>query len=163
MSVASSITVREAQLPKDRATLEAFVLALNRHEAEFAPDRRTDEAVGVDYFAVLAKRAEEHEGRIFVAERGSRLIGWLVSIVDVQMNFIEEDARRIGYVAELYVEPDMRGSGVGRALIERAEADFRARGLRKVSITVLRANVRARAAYEAYGFEPFAIDLVKNL
>ena len=163
MSVERGVAVREARLSEDRATLEAFVLALNRHEAAFASNRRTDEAVGKDYFETLVKRVYEHEGRIFVAERAGKLVGWLVSIVDVQMNFIREEERRIGYVAELFVVEEARRGGVGHALIERAETDFRARGLRKISITVLRANAAARAAYEAYGFEPFAIDLVKNL
>jgi len=163
MSAARDVAVREARLPDERAALEAFVLALNRYEAAFAPNRRTDEGVGADYLATLLERVQEHEGRIFVAERGGKLVGWLVSIVDIQMNFIREEERRIGYVAELFVEEGERRGGVGHALVERAEADFRARGLGKISITVLRANASARAAYKAYGFEPFAIDLMKDL
>ena len=163
MSTRAAIAVREARLPEDRAVLEAFVLGLSRFENAFAPDRRTDEAVGGDYLAVLVKRAQEHEGRMFVAEIEGRPVGWLVSIVDEQMVFIREEDRRIGYVAELYIEPDMRGAGIGRALIERAEADFRARGLRRIAITVLEKNVNAHAAYRAWGFAPAAIDLTKDL
>lgn len=155
--------MREARLPEERAALEAFVVALNRFEHVFEPNRRLDEAVGPDYLAVLIKHVKENEGRIFVAEQKGVLVGWLVSIIETRDVFVREDERKLGYVAELFVEAAARRGGVGRALIEKAEADFRARGLRKMGITVLPGNAGARAAYAAWGFEPSAISLCKDI
>ena len=158
-----NLNVREARLPEDRPALEEFVLALNRFEHAFESNRRTDEAIGPEYFAVLMKRVAENDGRVLVAERNGDLVGWLVSVVDEGPVFVREDKRATGYVIELFIEEGARRSGVGGALLRAAEDDFRARGLRTMMIGVMAGNANARAAYQARGFEPYALQLIKPI
>ena len=55
-------------------------------------------------------------------------------------------------VAGLGVDPEAQGRGVGRALVEAAVAEARARGARKLTLRVLGGNVTARRLYERCGF-----------
>ena len=52
----------------------------------------------------------------------------------------------------LTVDPNRRGLGAGRALVEAAVEEARERGARKLSLRVLGANASARRLYEACGF-----------
>jgi ribosomal protein S18 acetylase RimI-like enzyme len=52
----------------------------------------------------------------------------------------------------LTVDPSRRRSGIGRALIEAATAEARARGMRRLTLRVLGPNKPARRLYESAGF-----------
>lgn len=56
------------------------------------------------------------------------------------------------YVAELYVVPDRRGHGLGRALMDAAMALARERGADHVDLGTSEDDVAARALYESLGF-----------
>lgn len=80
-----------------------------------------------------------------LAEDGGRAVGMAVYGPD----------RAPGGDAELYalyVLPEYWSTGLGRRLMDRVLADLRARGHRRISITVLAGNDRARRFYERYGF-----------
>ncbi len=52
----------------------------------------------------------------------------------------------------LCVRADLRGRGIGRALLEALCAEGRARGYRQARLDVVGGNIRARALYERAGF-----------
>ncbi|WP_299673066.1 GNAT family N-acetyltransferase [uncultured Roseobacter sp.] len=52
----------------------------------------------------------------------------------------------------IFVDPDARGQGVGKALLQAIEAHAVSLGLRKVRLDVIDTNPRARALYEREGF-----------
>jgi GNAT superfamily N-acetyltransferase len=56
------------------------------------------------------------------------------------------------YLAELYVTPDRRGRGLGRALMEAAIDVARKRGADTMDIGVDEPDVAARRLYESLGF-----------
>lgn len=56
------------------------------------------------------------------------------------------------YLAELYVVPDRRGQGIGRALMEATMAAARAEGADTMELGTGEADVTARALYESLGF-----------
>lgn len=53
------------------------------------------------------------------------------------------------YLEDLFVAPDVRGGGVGRALIERVTAEARSRGAGKVYWHTQTSNVPARRLYDS--------------
>jgi ribosomal protein S18 acetylase RimI-like enzyme len=56
------------------------------------------------------------------------------------------------YLAELYVAPARRGRGLGRALMEAALREARARGADTMDIGVDEPDLAARRLYESLGF-----------
>lgn len=58
----------------------------------------------------------------------------------------------VGEVLAIYVEQAYQGRGAGRALMDRAVADLRDRGLDTVRLWVLEENSPARRFYERYGY-----------
>jgi ribosomal protein S18 acetylase RimI-like enzyme len=62
------------------------------------------------------------------------------------------DEPGIGEVDAIYVDAAAWGTGVGRALLARAEEDLRARGFDEAVLWVIEDNPRARRFYEAAGW-----------
>jgi len=56
------------------------------------------------------------------------------------------------YLAELYVVPDRRGQGLGRALMSAAIEEARAQGADHMDLGTSEDDVAARALYESLGF-----------
>jgi ribosomal protein S18 acetylase RimI-like enzyme len=56
------------------------------------------------------------------------------------------------YLAELYVVPDRRGRGIGRALMEEVMTVARAQGAGHIELNTSDDDVAARALYEKLGF-----------
>jgi GNAT superfamily N-acetyltransferase len=56
------------------------------------------------------------------------------------------------YLAELYVRPELRGQGLGRALMEAAIREARDRGTDWMEIAVDEPDVVPRRLYESLGF-----------
>lgn len=56
------------------------------------------------------------------------------------------------YLAELYVRPERRGEGLGRALLEAAIAEARRRGADHMDLGTSEDDVAARSLYESAGF-----------
>jgi GNAT superfamily N-acetyltransferase len=68
-----------------------------------------------------------------------------------------------GYVAVLAVTKEAEGHGVGRALLEAAEAWARARGHRMLSLDTAGINARSRAFYRRGGYNEEFVGFVKIL
>lgn len=62
-------------------------------------------------------------------------------------------ARRVAHITQICVRPELRGSGLGRVLLEAALARLAARGYDGVSLTVTAANDRAVQLYQNLGFQ----------
>ena len=56
------------------------------------------------------------------------------------------------YLEELYVVPERRGRGLGRALLEAVLAYARRRGAARIEVNTSETDVAARALYERTGF-----------
>ena len=64
---------------------------------------------------------------------------------------IGEDGHR-GWIYYLAARPERQGSGLGRALMQAAEAWLRARGIWKVQLLVREENIAVRGFYEHLGY-----------
>lgn len=78
---------------------------------------------------------------------------WLRLPVAFVHNLRAKQEANAAKVVALIVREDTRGQGLGRKLLERAEALARDRGKECLLITVNRANEEARALYERFGFQ----------
>lgn len=61
-------------------------------------------------------------------------------------------------IHDIAVEPDRRGAGIGRHLLDAAEAQARERGCCKLTLEVLEGNHTAVGLYRAVGFAAYELD-----
>ena len=88
---------------------------------------------------------------MLIAENGEKPVGWAFAYDERAELFVVEPERRHGYLAELFLLPQARGKGLGRALIEGCEAWARVRGHKLLTVGVLARNPTAIRAYEGAG------------
>lgn len=144
----------------DRPALLRFVFELNVFEAAFEPDRRTDTDFAGPTLDWRLRNVRDGDGLVLVATDSDDVtVGWMAAHRDEHGPYVRGEVRAFGYIAELYLVPEWRGRGVGRALIEAAKAHFRAQSLTHAVIGALAANAEALAAYTAQGFRPYTTEL----
>jgi aminoglycoside 6'-N-acetyltransferase I len=88
---------------------------------------------------------------VFVAESDGRLVGFLE--LDYRKYAPGCTSSPVPFIEGWYVEPAFRGRGVGRALVEAAEAHSRARGYNEIASDVELENPGSIAAHRALGYE----------
>jgi GNAT superfamily N-acetyltransferase len=154
--------IRAARLPDDEPAILSFIWGLQKFENAFEPNRRLDPAFASEHWPVMRARAIER-GAIFIAEASGKPVGWALVLDEPGDVFVEQAERRHGFIAELFVEPSVRGQGRGRALIAACEDWTRARGLNVLIINVLARNDKAITVYDRDGFVPYNLNLRKYL
>ena len=80
---------------------------------------------------------------VLVGEDGARVVGGVM---------VGHDGHR-GWLYYVAADPDRRGHGVGRRMVEAAEDWLRARGVSKVQLLVRDTNTAVVSFYEHLGFE----------
>ncbi len=88
--------------------------------------------------------------RLIVAEKGRLIVGYAALQKKVQLQF----ARRLMDVQHVFVAEQMRGQGVGRALIASAQEHAVLARCSGLTLGVSPQNQSAHAFYTALGFEP---------
>jgi|SRR5579883_3075574 len=164
-----------ASAPRRRA--DPFVVrraSLADERAVFALWRETDALharLRPDFFRAGSGReparfprlvAGAHE-LLLVAERAGAVIGLLHATLEDTPPTPEMAPRWRLHVADLVVTRDCRRLGIGRALVEHAEAWGRARGAEQLVLTVWSGNRTAERFYRALGLLPVARVLAREL
>jgi GNAT superfamily N-acetyltransferase len=96
-------------------------------------------------FREVIERADAEE-RLWVSERGGEVVGFAYTRVGR-----ESDIPGGGELKLFYVQPELRGSGIGLPLFEHAVGDLEQRGLSPYLYT-LQENEAARTWYEKRGW-----------
>lgn len=133
------VPIAEEHIESFRAALD--VVAKERRYLLFL------EAPPLEEVKAFTRRCIEKGYPRHVALVGSRVVGWC----DVLPN-----DRRVttahGGVLGIAVVPELRGHGIGSALLESVLKKARAAGLTRIELTVRDDNKRAIALYEKLGF-----------
>jgi len=162
------VLIREMRQADREAVIE-LLWQLNRLEAELqldlslVPDRDTSREAAIACFDRDCERAARRKGALMVAERGGAVVGFLCWLVEAAEPFVRPELRCYGYVADLVVASEERGSGIGTRLLVEAERLTRERGLGRLAIGVLGGNDGAARLYRRFGFQPYAAELFKTL
>jgi len=83
-----------------------------------------------------------------VAELAGRVVGYVRQVPPTPL----ASNRHVRQIQGLQVSTDVRGRGVGQALVEAACVAARAQGARRITLRVLGHNIPARRLYERCGF-----------
>lgn len=99
--------------------------------------------------AFITARLERGESVILLARQPD---GSALGFCQLYPSFCSVLAAPIYVLYDLFVVPDARRLGVGRALLLAAEAHARATGHARMDLTTARNNLRAQALYESLGW-----------
>ncbi len=86
---------------------------------------------------------------VLVAEVGGQVAGY----VQLRRSIPLPSQEHVLEIGGLAVDPNYRGTGLGRRLVDEAAQEARRRGATKLSLRVLAPNRAARRVYDSCGFE----------
>jgi ribosomal protein S18 acetylase RimI-like enzyme len=136
--------------PDDHEALLAFWLALVEHHERLAPASHSAPNLREVLASELRRGVTRARCRVLVAERGEERVGFLFA--EIESGGGASDSQAAGWIHELWVEPEARGCGVASALVAEADAFFRARDVRRVSVRVESGNANALEYWGRRGF-----------
>jgi GNAT superfamily N-acetyltransferase len=159
-----SVSIRHAT-ERDEAALTAFAWRLTAFT--LPAWRRPEHIAGADAKAMLAAlRLGSAGNEVFIAQlraqRGADRDGTVAGCLHM-VEAIDFFGLKHGHISVIAVTPEAEGRGVGRALMEHAEAWTKRRGHSLLTLNVFAANERARRFYERAGYAPEVVKYSKPL
>jgi ribosomal protein S18 acetylase RimI-like enzyme len=155
--------IRDYDPARDAPGLHACFVELQEYERALDPTLLPGEAIARPYLERMLERCRDWSGKVFVAEDGGALAGFVCVWARVPQEELDQDPREQAYVSDLVVRADRRGRGIGRALLRRAEEYARAEGAPALGIGVLVRNRGALDLYRELGFGDYLLQLRKEL
>jgi ribosomal protein S18 acetylase RimI-like enzyme len=113
------------------------------------------------YSRWLTSRANDQRSVFLVAERESRIVGFLIAtfVGTIPIYRLEET----GYIHDLWVEPEYRNEGVARQMTMLAVEKFRELGAKQIRLETATANEAARKLFDSCGFRASSIEMLRDL
>ena len=99
--------------------------------------------------AVRGMLEDPRRGALFLAWEGASAVG----LACLSYTWTLELGGLSSWLDELYVEPRLRGAGIGRALLHAAIAEARSAGAAAIDLEVVEGHERASRLYAREGFE----------
>ena len=118
-------------------------------EDTYRGDRKTLKAWAKD---------REPQCRVTVAEDGAGLLGF--TLVRLQPEFMS--GAPSAHLEVIIIDPRADGTGLGKTLLERAEAMVVAEGAQSMTLHVFANNERARSVYDRFGYSGELLRYVKR-
>lgn len=144
------VDVRPATLSDLETVIELRLALLREHESHPVYGRLRADAEAPARHIFAAQIASDGE-TILLALVDGNVVG-IMRCVDSPGSPLLRDSRYC-YVSSVYVRPEMRRSGVLRALFARANAWCSERGLHEMRLHNVPSNPDAAAAWDALGFD----------
>lgn len=149
----STITLQPVESPAQRDGARALIAEYLGWVADIA---RSNYGLSFDVEAMVKSDIEDSSkfypptGRFYLVQRDNRYVG---------VGCLKRLDEGVGEIQRMYLQPQMRGVGAGRLLVERLLQDARQMGYRKVRLESLKALGAAHGLYHAVGFvdvDPYA-------
>jgi ribosomal protein S18 acetylase RimI-like enzyme len=141
---------------KDDA-VEAARLWMRSAEEHTAHDQVYETAPGAEKTMrrFLADVANSGYSFLFVATAGDRTVGFISG--ELRQGSPTFHPRTWASVDDVFVEPEYRNRGMGRALLQSVRDWAQERGADGISLQVAAANARGRKFYEDLGFREISV------
>jgi ribosomal protein S18 acetylase RimI-like enzyme len=161
-SDAPAATIRPAA-PADLAAIGRLGALLVRTHHDFDPERfiaatpQTEHA----YASFLGRQLGEPNAVVLVAERDGEVLGY--TYAGVEGHDYMELRGPAGVLHDIVVDPDQRGSGVGRMLLDATLAALKARGAPRVVLSTAERNEAAQRLFARAGFRRTMVEMTREL
>ena len=155
-------TIRPAK-PSDLAALGRLGALLVQMHHDFDPQRfiaaRPGTAQG--YAGFLGTQLDEPNVVVLVAEQNGEVVGYSYA-GDEGWDYMALRGPA-GVLYDIVVDPDQRGQGVGRRLLDATLAALKARGAPRVVLSTAEGNEAAQRLFARAGFRRTMIEMTREL
>ncbi|MCR5880376.1 GNAT family N-acetyltransferase [Phenylobacterium sp. J367] len=159
--MAADVVIRRAT-PQDAAALGRLGAALVALHHSFDPQRFIAATPQTErgYAAFLKDEAQREGAFVLVAEQAGRVVGYAYgALEDFDWLALRGPC---GAVHDLLVDPDHRGHGTGRRLLEAMAAALLDAGAPRIVLSTAHANADAQRLFAAAGFRPTLIEMARE-
>ncbi len=139
----------------------ALWTALHREHQALDPRYRLADDAAARWSTDFRDWTRSDGSRVWLALDAGRPVGLLTAHLYQPAPVYRE--RLFVHVGDLYVTPGARGAGVGRALLDHAEAWGRAEGATQLQAGVLAANAAGRAFWGRAGADDYSVTVALGL
>lgn len=140
---------------KDRATLSKFLEVTYR---ELYPHQQNYQHLQLTVDRYFSTTTPLWFVTVATPERSVRIAClWLGIAID------QITGNRHPHIFAIYVAPAYRRQGIGRALLQHAEAWAKSQGYTQIGLQVFTTNQPAIALYQQLGYQPRAISMIREL
>lgn len=111
-------------------------------------------------------RLKENQGKIYFAEADGNVVGYIHGFVHDKQSeekLLEVVPSQVGQIEDLYIEPEYRGKGVGKMLMEKMEGYLVDLGCDSIWLEVFAPNTGAHDAYLKMGYMDREIGMLKRV
>jgi ribosomal protein S18 acetylase RimI-like enzyme len=144
--MSSPVQIRLLAAPDTSALRDLRLTALAEAPRAFGSSVEEEELLGLDHFLRLAEADEKRA--VLGAFAGARMVG-----MTGVWQYDKLKARHKAFIWGVYVDPERRGLGLARQLLQAALAHAAAMpGVSRVHLTAAADNAAAIALYTALGF-----------
>ena len=98
----------------------------------------------------MLEKLKEYDSRLSVAESEGQLIGFCYSYISQKPKYFR--LSKFGFIGDLYVMPEYRRGGVGKALVQDALDFFTKRKIKQIELLVAMKNENTIKFWESMGF-----------
>ena len=155
--------IREFDASKDGPALRRCFVELQEVGRESRPALPPGEKIADEYLELMFRRGLEFHGIVLVAIADEDVVGFVSIWTRYRSQEPGDDPSEHGFVSDLVVSSTSRGKGIGRALLQAAEARAREVGAQFVRLSVLSGNEEPISLYASEGFTPYQVYLEKDL
>lgn len=136
---------------------------LVRTHHELDPQRFIAAAPGTEhgYAAFLGEQLENPNAVVLVVERNGEVIGYSYSGIEPADYMALRGPA--GVLHDLVVDPEYRGGGVGRILLDATLSALRGRGVPRVVLSTAEKNDVAKRLFRVVGFRPTMLEMTREL
>jgi ribosomal protein S18 acetylase RimI-like enzyme len=149
------ITIREAT-PADLPTLLRFEQGVITAERPFDPTLKKEETHYYDLHQMITASHIE----LLVAEIDGKLVGSGYARIENAKPYLQHTHH--AYLGFMYVEPEYRGHGINKAIIDALEDWAISQGITETRLDVYNENAPAIKAYEKAGFIKHLVNMRKG-
>ncbi len=148
----SDFTVRAAKL-EDLTVLLEFEQGIIKAERPMDPTLAPDPISYYDISELI--RSEEAE--VIVVEYNSKVIASGYAKIKRALPYLRHES--YSYLGFMFTEPDFRGKGVNKLIVDELRKWSISKGLQEIRLTVYDDNPGAIRAYEKVGFKKHLIEM----
>ena len=137
---------REDELLKVAGMWKEFM----RYNGEFNRSFETNRKASEIFSREMLEKLKEPESHLAVAESDGELIGFCYSYISQKPKYFKLE--KFGFIGDLFVIPEYRRNGIGRALVNDAVDFFGKRKIKQIELLVAKKNENTIKFWESLGF-----------